>query len=178
MIYFESERLLFRDWEDKDIDMFINMNQDRDVMAYFAHMPTEPQIMTFLQAIKAEFEQYGYGLYAVETKSDEKCIGFIGFHWATFEAEFTPCIEIGWRLVKEAWGNGYATEGAKACLAYGFNELKFKDVYSFTTKLNTRSENVMRKIGMSKCLEFDHPRVDRNSKLLRHVLYHIGNETK
>lgn len=173
MVYFESQRLVFRDWEEKDLDEFIAMNKDSKVMEFFPNVLSETQTELLFKTIQEEFKQFGYGLYAVETKDYSEFIGFIGFHWATFESNFTPCIEIGWRLKKEVWGNGYATEGAKACLEYGFSHLKFKEIYSFTAKLNKRSENVMRKIGMRKLTEFNHPKVDSCSKLLRHVLYRI-----
>lgn len=102
-------------------------------------------------------------------------IGFIGFHIATFEADFTPCIEIGWRLKRDAWGKGYATEGARACLEFGFTNLNFKEVYSFIAKINKPSQNVMKKIGMHYVKDFNHPKIERNSNLCRHVLYVIRN---
>jgi ribosomal-protein-alanine N-acetyltransferase len=173
MIYFESSRLVFRDWKEEDLEGFRNMNHDPQVMEYFCNILSDDETDLVYQRIKAEFKQYGYGLYAVEIKDTNEFIGFIGFHWATLQVEFAPCIEIGWRLKKEAWGNGYATEGAKACLAHGFDRLGFNEVYSFTSKVNTRSENVMKKIGMVKKMEFSHPQIDENSILCKHVLYHI-----
>lgn len=111
----------------------------------------------------------------MEVKESKEFIGFIGFHRPSFEADFTPCIEIGWRLKRDAWGKGYATEGAKACLKYGFTELNFKEVYSFTAKINKPSEKVMKKIGMQYVKEFDHPKLEPNNKLCKHVLYVIRN---
>jgi ribosomal-protein-alanine N-acetyltransferase len=87
--------------------------------------------------------------------------------------DFSPCIEIGWRLHKKIWNKGYATEGAKACLKYGYENLNLQDVYSFTSKNNKRSEHVMEKIGMIKIGEFYHPKIDRNHPLCEHVLYKI-----
>lgn len=109
----------------------------------------------------------------MEVKATNEFIGFIGFHTATFESDFTPCIEIGWRLKKEAWGKGYATEGAKACLEYGFEELGFDEIYSFTADINEPSKQVMRKIGLKFLTEFDHPKVDPDSTLREHVLYYV-----
>ena len=103
-------------------------------------------------------------------------IGFIGFIHQTFESDFTPCSEISWRLRPEFWGKGYATEGAMACLDYGFNYLDFQSVYSFTATVNTRSERVMQKIGLHKVKEFDHPKLERSSWLCRHVLYKIDKK--
>ncbi len=173
MKYFESDRLIFRDWEKSDLELFINMNKDSDVMKYFPNKLTSEESINFYQKIVDEFKKEGFGLYAVEYKEDNQFIGFIGFHKANFEADFTPCIEIGWRLRKEYWNKGLATEGAKACLYYGFNQLNLKEIYSFTSKINTPSENVMKKIGMKKLKEFDHPKVDSSSPLCKHVLYYI-----
>lgn len=174
LIHIETPRLILRDWEEKDLDEFKRMNGDETVMHYFPNTLSEAETIKFYQIILQEFQEWHYGLYAVELKADGQFIGFIGFHRATFEMDFTPCIEIGWRLKKEAWGKGYATEGAKACLEYGFNKLDFKEVYSFTAKVNKPSENVMKKIGMNYIKDFDHPRVDEDSILKEHVLYKIG----
>ncbi|MBT2694067.1 GNAT family N-acetyltransferase [Bacillus sp. ISL-55] len=174
MIYLETSRLLLRDWSAADLKPFCLMNADQDVMNYFPDVLTCAETEAFYQAILAEFKEYGFGLYAVEEKRTKEFIGFIGFHRATFEADFTPCIEIGWRLKKDAWGQGYATEGAMACLEYGFNEHGFSEVVSFTAEINKPSVNVMRKIGMTPVKRFHHPRVDQGSPLKKHVLYNIS----
>ena len=100
-----------------------------------------------------------------------KFIGYTGLHKADFPANFTPCIEIGWRLIKDVWNQGYATEAAKACLQYGFINLNIKEIYSFTAAINKRSERVMQKIGLQKIGEFDHPNIISENRLCRHVLY-------
>lgn len=173
MVYFETQRLVFRDWKEQDLNEFRIMNKDSRVMKYFAKTLTEEETDGFYNRIQEEFKNYGYGLYAVETKHNKEFIGFIGFHWANFVSQFTPCIEIGWRLKYDAWGNGYATEGAKACLKYGLEILKFNKVYSFTSKINLPSENVMKKIGMVKVMEFEHPNIMEGSPLRQHLLYSI-----
>lgn len=173
MIYIETSRLRLRDWQEADFEPFSRMNADEEVMRYFPKALSKEKSDAFAQAIIAEIKEFGFGLYAVEVKEANEFIGFIGFHRATFESDFTPCIEIGWRLKKEAWGRGYATEGAKACLQYGFEELGFDEIFSFTADINEPSKHVMRKIGLQFIKEFDHPRVDKDSSLLKHVLYHI-----
>jgi ribosomal-protein-alanine N-acetyltransferase len=150
------------------------MNKDARVMKFFVKPLSDEDTDRFYQIIQDEFTNCGYGLYAVETKQDNHFIGFIGFHHANFYAPFTPCVEIGWRLKYEAWGNGFATEGAKACLDYGLNTLKLGKILSFTSKINIPSENVMIKIGMVKTMEFDHPNIAEGSPLSRHVLYAVG----
>lgn len=173
MIYFESPRLLFLDWKAEDLPAFRAMNADPAVMRYFPKPLQSAETDAFYERICAEIRTECYGLYAVEVKESGEFIGFIGFHEATFPAPFTPCLEIGWRLKASAWGKGYATEGATACLRYGFDALHLKEVVSFTAKINVPSEKVMRKIGMVKTGEFDHPNVEKDSPLRCHVLYKI-----
>lgn len=173
MIYFETQRLIFRDWKEEDLEGFRMMNKDTEVMEFFPKVLSADESEVFFGRIQDEFKESGYGLYAVETKHNHEFIGYIGFHRATFDADFTPCIEIGWRLKRTAWGHGYATEGAKACLDYGARELNFDQVYSFTANINLRSQNVMTKIGMAKVKEFKHPNVHEDSPLSGHVLYLI-----
>lgn len=173
MIYIETSRLILRDWKDSDLEPFCQLNADEQVMKYFPKTLSEKETNELYEVIVSEFLDCGFGLYAVESKENNEFIGFIGFHKATFDADFTPCIEIGWRLKKEAWGRGYATEGAKACLTYGFDTLGFKEIYSFTADINVPSKNVMNKIGMSFIKMFDHPKVERSSELSKHVLFHI-----
>ncbi|MBE1446725.1 GNAT family N-acetyltransferase [Paenibacillus sp. OAS669] len=172
MIYIETSRLLLRDWEETDLEPFRQLNADERVMRYFPKTMSADETDAFYTSILSEFEECGFGLYAVELKETKAFVGFIGFRRAAFAADFTPCIEIGWRLKQEAWGKGYATEGAKACLQYGFQELGFDEVYSFTAEVNTPSKNVMTKIGMNFIKFFDHPRVAKDHPLEKHVLYH------
>lgn len=171
MVYFETPRLIFRDWREEDLPEFREMNKDARVMRYFTKALSPEETDGFYNIIKEEFQKYGYGLYAVETKLDQHFIGFIGFHWATFAAPFTPCVEIGWRLGTEAWGKGFATEGAKACLKYGFEALGLEKIYSLTSKINIPSENVMKKIGLAKVTEFQHPNIPEGNPLKEHLLY-------
>lgn len=173
MIYIETPRLILRDWKEEDLRHFRELNSDERVMRYFPGTLSQQQTDSFYDGIQKEFREYHYGLYAVEVKENKEFIGFIGFHRAAFEAEFTPCVEIGWRLKKDSWGNGYATEGAKACLEYGLKKFDFQEVFSFTSKINIPSQRVMEKIGLRYVKEFDHPKLDRDSDLCKHVLYSI-----
>lgn len=168
--YFKSSRLGFRHWSDKDVAPFALLNADPEVMEYFPAPLQYPETEKFVERINAHFDEYGYGLYAVDSIADNAFIGFIGLSHPRFESPFTPCVEIGWRLAKEYWNKGYATEGANACLDYGFNTLKIGEILSFTAVQNVRSENVMKKIGMQKIGEFDHLALP-GSWLERHVLY-------
>lgn len=170
---FESERLGFRRWKKSDYEPFAQMNSNREVMRYFPKQLTKEESNAFIQRIESHFEEHGYGLWAVELKESHVFIGFIGFFNTTFEAEFTPCIEIGWRLSNNFWNQGYASEGAVACLDFGFASLGFMQVHSFTSEINHPSIGVMKKIGMNCLGEFEHPRIEEGNPLKKHVLYNI-----
>lgn len=171
MIHVETPRLRLRDWREEDVAPFCRMNADKQVMTYFPKTLSDEETRALYQVIIAEIRQSGFGLYAAELKQTSEFIGFIGFHKATFEADFTPCVEIGWRLKADAWGNGYATEGAEACLRHGFGALGLEDVFSFTAEINKPSIRVMEKAGMRFSGTFEHPKVEQGSPLLKHVLY-------
>lgn len=149
------------------------MNADPEVMRYFLKRLDESESNAFVSRIESHFAERGYGLWAVELKQKKEFIGFIGLTYTSFESDFTPCIEIGWRLKKECWGNGYATEGAMGCLFYSFNSLGLTEIYSFTSVLNKGSERIMQKIGMTKIKEFNHPNIPFSNPLRKHVLYRI-----
>jgi len=171
MIYIETPRLLLRDWTLKDIEPFARLNSDSHVMKYFLKSLTKEESKEFLRRIKAEFSEYGYGLYAVERKDNGEFLGFTGFHNITFDVDFAPGVEIGWRIIHEAWNKGYVTEAAIECLEYAKRNLVLDEIYSFTSALNKASERVMQKIGMHKVKEFHHPNVPEGNPLLLHVLY-------
>lgn len=173
---FESSRLGFRMWKESDRELFAKMNANKEVMRYFPKTLDSKETDDFLNRVQEHFKENGYGLWAVELKDTKDFIGFIGLLTATFEADFTPCVEIGWRLDNKYWNKGYATEGAKACLEYGFNKLNLDTIYSFTAEINKPSENVMKKIGLKKIGEFEHPRVEDRSPLKPHVLYKIDKK--
>ncbi len=173
-IVIETNRIILRRWQEADLEPFISMNADSEVMHYFPSVLNENETKSLYEVIQQEFADYGYGLYATEEKNSGNFIGFIGFHWARFDIDFCPIIEIGWRLDKRCWGKGYATEGAKACLDYGFKNLLFEKIVSFTTVQNIGSQKVMQKIGMKFDHFFKHPKIQKNHPLNAHVLYSIN----
>jgi RimJ/RimL family protein N-acetyltransferase len=156
---------------DTDIPVFVEMNKDPKVMEYFPKVLSEEETMAMIDRVKQHFIDNGFGLFAVELKETNGFIGFVGLSIPNFEADFTPCVEIGWRLAHKHWGKGYAPEAAEACLNYGFDNLGLKEIVSFTSVLNKSSMRVMEKIGMKYVKEFDHPNVEPNSRLRKHVLY-------
>ena len=169
----ETERLVLRPWREDDILPFAEINSDEEVMEYLPKCLSLEETARFYNRIVAEHNILGYGLYAVETKSDGLFIGYVGFHRFDFDAEFSPGVEIGWRLARKYWGQGYATEAAKACIDYARKHNLFNEIYSFTTILNHRSERVMRKIGMERLGLFSHPSLPRGHRLEPHVLYKL-----
>ncbi|MGX7594551.1 GNAT family N-acetyltransferase [Planococcus plakortidis] len=170
---FESERLGFRRWQASDYAPFAALNANPDVMEFFPKTLSSTESDALIERIEMHFEEKGYGLWAVERKEDGAFIGFIGLLDVNFDIGIDDATEIGWRLDEKFWKKGYAAEGAKACLAYAFNDLGKKEIYSFTSTINTPSETVMKRIGLEKAGEFEHPRVAEGSPLRRHVLYCI-----
>lgn len=140
----------------------------------FLHPLTPEESLAFYHRIQNEFQTCGFGLYAVERKEDHAFMGYTGLHQITFDVDFAPGIEIGWRLAHEYWGHGYAPEAATACLEYARESLDIKELFSFTSLPNQRSERVMQKIGMERVREFGHPLVPAEHLLHKHVLYHIN----
>jgi RimJ/RimL family protein N-acetyltransferase len=122
------------------------------------------------------FARHGFGLWAVEVPGVAEFIGFVGLSIPRFDAHFTPCVEIGWRLVFDHWGRGYATEAATAALTFAFESLNLDEVVSFTVPANLRSRRVMDRLGMicSPAEDFDHPLLAEGHPLRRHVLYRLS----
>jgi ribosomal-protein-alanine N-acetyltransferase len=130
--------------------------------------------------IRADIEKRGWGFWAVEVQGAGNTgvpfIGVVGLSVPGFEAHFTPCVEIGWRLAKEHWGCGYASEAAAACLQFAFENLTLQQIVAFTVPLNERSIRVMERIGMSRDLagDFEHPKLQPGHPLRPHVLYRVN----
>ncbi|MDD3037690.1 GNAT family N-acetyltransferase [Bacteroides sp.] len=171
--YIETPRLILRDWKEDDISAFAQMNADPQVMEFFLQSLTEEETLAFYRRIQDEFQNSGFGLYALERKKDHAFMGYTGLHQFRFDTDFAPGIEIGWRLAHEYWGHGYAPEAAAACLEYARTHLNIKELYSFTSFPNYRSERVMQKIGMQRLKEFGHPLVPPEHPLYLHILYYI-----
>lgn len=171
LIYFETERLIARDYLASDYLPFSQMNADEEVMKYFPARLTTNESNALLNRNQDELTSRGYGLFAIEEKSTGEFIGFAGFHEATFEADFTPCIEIGWRLKRSVWNQGYATEAALGALAFAKENTSINEIYSFTATLNKPSEQVMQKIHFTKVATFEHPALVNGDPLNPHVLY-------
>jgi len=171
-----TDRLRLRRWLPGDRDPFAALNADPRVAEHLPKRLSRKESDSLAARIEAHFDEHGFGLWAVEVCGVAPFIGFVGLSVPGFEAHFTPCVEIGWRLGAAHWGYGYATEGARAALAFAFEVLGLEEIISFTVPANARSRRVMERIGMTHAPadDFDHPLVPDGHPLRRHVLYRIA----
>lgn len=174
---FESNRLGFRKWKESDLEEFALMNSDPIVMDHFPSILSLEESKLSMEKIDATFTARGYCYFAAIELMSHKLIGMIGVSDKEFQSTFTPAVDIGWRLKKEFWGKGYATEGAKRCLQFAFEELQLKRIVSIAPKVNVNSIRVMEKIGMYKLLEFNHPQLKEYKNLVNCVCYEIKSNT-
>lgn len=151
------------------------MNDDPRVMQFFPKRLAREESDATVDRIEEHFRSRGFGLYAAELRCDGRFIGYVGLHTPTFSTHFTPCIEIGWRLATEVWGQGLATEGARAVVRLAFENLSIDEIVSFTVPANQRSIRVMQKLGMTHDPEddFEHPSLLEGHSLRSHVLYRL-----
>jgi RimJ/RimL family protein N-acetyltransferase len=171
-----TSRLVLRIWRSEDLEPFAALNADPRVMEFFPKVLDRAESDARADRIREHFDRYGFGYWAVEVPGVADFIGFVGLGVPGFEAHFTPCVEIGWRLVFDHWGRGYATEAAAAAVNYGFEKLGLDEIVSFTVPANLRSRRVMERLGMahSPAENFDHPLVAEGHLLRRHVLYRLS----
>ncbi|WP_027860828.1 GNAT family N-acetyltransferase [Marmoricola sp. URHB0036] len=145
-----TERLLLRRWRESDLAPFAELNADPEVMGHIRDPLSRAESDAFAARIEEHLENDDYGLWAVEVRATSAFVGFTGLALQTFEAPFNPSVEVGWRLAREAWGHGYATEAAHAALDFAFGVLELDEVVSITTASNVRSQAVMRRLGMTR----------------------------
>lgn len=166
-------RVILRQWNVADLEAFVEMNADAEVMKFFPKPLSPDQSLAMFDKLKREIDERGWGLWAVEI--GHEMAGFTGLAEPTFKAHFTPCIEIGWRFHRRFWGQGYALEAAQLALSFAFENLPIREVVSFTSRLNERSERLMQRLGMthSPLDDFEHPMLPVGHRLRNHVLYRI-----
>ncbi|MEW5853868.1 MAG: GNAT family N-acetyltransferase [Myxococcota bacterium] len=174
----ETERLILRTWRDDDRAPFAEMNADPLVMEHFPATLSRAESDAMVDRINAVFAQRGFGLWAVQVVGGASFVGFVGLLVPTFEAHFTPCVEVGWRLARAHQGLGYATEAARAAVRFGFQVLGLEEIVSMTVPRNVKSRHVMEKLGMTRRAadDFDHPRLPEGHPLRRHVLYRLRRQ--
>lgn len=178
MLAMESDRLRLRAWKESDLAPFAEINADPDVAEFLPRVLSAEESDDLALRIRALFAEHSFGLWAAEEIASQRFMGFVGLMVPNFDAHFMPCVEIGWRLGREHWGKGYATEGARLALRYAFEHLSLDEIVSFTVPMNERSQSVMRKLGMTHDPEdnFDHPKLPDGDRLRRHVLYRLTRE--
>jgi RimJ/RimL family protein N-acetyltransferase len=171
----KTDRLLLRRWRPSDREPFAAMNADPRVMEHFLAPLSREESDAAAARIARHFDDHGFGLWSVEVPGVVRFAGFVGLSVPAFAAPFMPCVEVGWRLMPDCWGRGYATEGARAALAFGFDTLGLAEIVSFTTATNTRSRRVMERLGLTHDVsdDFDHPAFPLDHPLRRHVLYRL-----
>jgi ribosomal-protein-alanine N-acetyltransferase len=147
-------------------------------MEHFPAPLTRGESDELVERIEGGFEANGFGLWALEVRASGEFIGFTGLDVPEFEADFMPAVEVGWRLGRSAWGNGYATEAARAAVSFGFEEVGLAEIVSFTTPANRRSRAVMERIGMSRDPrdDFEHPSLPPGHPLRPHLLYRLKSQ--
>lgn len=169
----ETERLILRRWRPEDLDPFAEMNADPAVMEFFPGLLTRAESDALAARADGLFDERGYGLFAVEVRGGPAFIGFVGLGAIGADIPADGDAEVGWRLAQAAWGYGFATEAALASLEFGFRTCGLRRIVSFTSAINLRSQQVMRRIGLRRDpgADFEHPRVAAGSPLRAHVLY-------
>lgn len=167
-----------RAWRPADREPFAALNADPTVMEHFPTLYTREKSDAFVDRIEQRWAELGYGIWAVERLDTGAFIGYVGLALATFDAPFTPAIEVGWRLAAEHWGQGFATEGGKAALGFGFDTVCLAEIVSFTARSNAPSWRVMERLGMvhDPAMDFDHPKVPEHHPVRPHVFYRITRE--
>ncbi len=170
----ETERLYLRQWQGSDYAPFARMNADLRVMEHFPACLEQAASDELADRCYTLIAERGWGIWAVELKQTQSFIGFVGLHIPTHDFPFNPCVEIGWRLAADHWGNGYATEAAQAALQVGFDVLELEEIVSFTSLLNRRSQALMDRLGMQReARTFEHPALPVGSPLREHCLYRL-----
>lgn len=173
-IELRTQRLLLRRWRESDREPFAAMNADPQVMEFFPATQSRSVSDASIDSWQKQLAERGWSNWAVELLASAQFIGFIGLSVPKRLLPFSPCVEIGWRLAAEHWGQGFATEGARAALQAGFERLGLQEIVSFTSVLNVRSQAVMQRIGMSNAYQdFEHPGVPEGHPLRPHCLYRM-----
>jgi RimJ/RimL family protein N-acetyltransferase len=172
----ETERLRLRRWRDEDAGPWAALNADPEVMAHFPAPLSRLESDQAMAQMRRDIDERGFGAWVLEVPGVAPFAGMVGLNAPTFEAAFTPCVEVAYRLAREHWGQGYATEAARAALDFGFDDLELTEIVAFTVAANRRSRAVMERLGMRRAEvdDFDHPRLPEGHPLRRHVLYRLS----
>jgi ribosomal-protein-alanine N-acetyltransferase len=174
MVELRTPRLVLRRWQDEDVSAFADMSADPVAMRYLRALPDRAAAEAWAAQARMHWEEHGFGQWVVEIPQVAAFIGVVGLSVVPYRAHFAPAVEVAWRLAQAEWGNGYATEAARAALDHGFAPLGFHEIVAVTIPANRPSRAVMERLGMHRepVDDFDHPRVPEGP-LKRHVLYRL-----
>jgi RimJ/RimL family protein N-acetyltransferase len=170
----ETARLILRPWRESDLAPFAEQNADPVVMRYLVGPLSREASDAYVARAQRHLAETGFGKWAVEAPGVAPFIGAVGLSHVTFQASFTPAVEVAWRLHRHYWGQGYATEAARAAIEDGFSRAGLREIVALTTLDNKASQRVMERLGMTRTIAFDHPGVAENSPLRRHILYRLA----
>lgn len=183
VVELRTPRTLLRAWKDSDLPAWVAMNADPEVRRFFSSVSSEEQALAEAARVRENLARRGWGMWALELPGVatsgvggfSRFAGFVGLNVPAFDAPFMPVVEMGWRLRREAWGQGHASEAAAACAAFAFDVLGLQELVAFTTPANEPSRRVMQRLGMqhAPAEDFDHPRVEAGHPMCRHVLYRL-----
>jgi ribosomal-protein-alanine N-acetyltransferase len=170
-----TARVLLRQWKDSDLPAWCAMNADPQVRQHFPSVQSQEEALGEAGRARQALSQRGWGFWAMEIPGRLPFAGVVGLIVPTYEAHFMPAVEIGWRLSREAWGQGYAVEAARAAAGFAFTELALDEIVAITIAANAPSRKVMERLGMRRDErgDFDHPRVPAGHPMQRHVLYRL-----
>jgi len=174
----ETPRLILRPWRDSDRVPFAAMSADAEVMAHLLAFASPEATDNWITRQQAHLAAHGFCFWALESRESGEFIGAAGLLRIGYDAHFSPAVEVGWRLARPFWGQGYAPEAAGAALRFGFEQIGLQEIVANTVPANHNSRRVMEKIGMSHdpADDFDHPLVPVGSPLRRQVLYRLPRE--
>jgi RimJ/RimL family protein N-acetyltransferase len=174
----DASRLTLRTWEDRDRRPFAELSADAEVMRHLTPLPTRDAADAWVDRQRAQFTQYGFGYWAVELHDTRQLIRAVGLSRPSFEAHFTPAVGVGWSFAQLYWESGYASEAAAAALRFGVEELGLEETAAVSIPANIRSQQVMKRLGMtySPADDFDHPRLPEGDPRRRCVLFRLSRQ--
>jgi RimJ/RimL family protein N-acetyltransferase len=177
MIAVQTERVILRQWRAEDRPIFAAINADPKVMKYFPSALSKSQSDALVDRVSNDINVSGWGFWAAERADTAEFMGFVGINYSADGLPFAPCVDIGWRLGSQHWGQGLATEAAQGAMAYAFTHTSVEKLVSMTPLANAASERIMQKLGMIKLAKtFLHPKVAQGHLLQEHVLYELSRD--
>jgi ribosomal-protein-alanine N-acetyltransferase len=172
-----TARLILRPWRQDDLPSFAEQNGDPYTMQFLRDTLSHEESDAYAARAAKHIQNHGFGKWAVEAPGLAPFIGAVGLSWVSFEASFTPAVEVAWRLNRRYWGAGYATEAARAAIEDGFSRVGLMEIVALTTLSNIPSMRVMERLGMTRTIEFDHPLIAEGHPLRRHILYRLSRDS-